>query len=183
MVGLMKCYFFLFFHPLVSPAVSGGRAQLSKQIGPVRLGGGDLCHRPDSLPGTWKSSSSSSRPPHPSLCHSCPYLSWSLFCSEGSGSFPLGLEQREGWQTLALPIPHASTAPEHEFHQHTPPGEGLAAALSPSAGSVSRAPDLLHAVTLFSWLFLAKSPIWNSSLFYLAREERSPPWLRSLMFG
>lgn len=49
MVGLMKFYFFLFVHPLVSPAVSGGRAQLSKQIGPVSLGGGGLCHRPDSL--------------------------------------------------------------------------------------------------------------------------------------
>ena len=110
MAGLVKCYF-LFFHPLVSPAVSGGRAQLSKQIGPVRLGGGGLCHWPDSLPGTWKSSSSSPRPPHPSLRHSHPYLSWSLFCSEGSGSFPLGFEQREGWWTLALPIPHALNSP------------------------------------------------------------------------
>lgn len=111
MVGLMKFYFFLFVHPLVSPAVSGGRAQLSKQIGPVSLGGGGLCHCPDSLPGTWKSSSSSPRPPHPSLCHCCPCLSRSLSCSEGSGSFPLGLEQREGWWTLALPIPHALNSP------------------------------------------------------------------------
>ena len=182
MAGLMKGYF-LFFHPLVSPAISGGRAQLSKQIGPVRLWGGGLCHWPDSLPGTWKSSSSSPRPPHPSLRHSHPIFHGARSARKGQGHFLCVLSRGRGdehWPFLSL-MP--STAPEHAFHQHTPPTEGLAAALSMSADSTSRAPDLLHAVTLFSWLFLARSPIWNSSPFYLAREARSPPWLRGLMFG
>lgn len=170
MVGLMKFYFFLFFHLLISPAISGGKAQLSKQIGPGRLGGGGLCHWPDSLPGNLPHQDRPTLPsatPAPISHGACP-------AQKGQGHFLWVLSRGKGdehWLFLSL-MP--STAPEHAVHQHTPPEEGLAAAVSTPAGSGSCAPDLLHSVTLFSWLFLARSPIWNSSLFYLAREERSP---------
>lgn len=46
-------------------SLSGGRAQLSEEMGPVRLKGDGHCYWPDPIPGAWKSSSSSPRPPPP----------------------------------------------------------------------------------------------------------------------
>lgn len=161
-------FFVFFFHfslLSVSLILLGGRVQLSKQMWPVRWGGGDCCHLPDSLSGTWKSSSSSPGPPSPFP------LPVPIPLSQGvspdglvnQGSFSLGLEQTVRWWTLALPIVRALNSPSRCTSSTNPSHRDLKRSRR-AGGGLERGScctehvrwlcklcsDLQHVVTLFS---------------------------------
>lgn len=85
----------------------GRQSTVSEQMWSVRLGGRGHRHLPDPLPGTWKSSSSSPRPPHPSA-HQSPHLSLrSLYCwaDLGHSLWASSRERGDRHWPLLLPVP------------------------------------------------------------------------------